>query len=195
LSGQRFGKLVITGPALGGWAYRCDCGKVGTTGARTQLKRGQLKSCGCSRFAPRGGCATDNRSEHVTWLNMRRRCYNQKNKSFKDYGARGIKVCDRWHDDFEKFFSDMGPRPAGYTLERIDNDASYSPTNCVWAPKLVQASNTRSNRFLEYGGERMTVAQWSRRLGFPNWALRGRLNIGWTIERALTTPLRADSRR
>lgn len=103
--------------------------------------------------------------EYRSWTAMKTRCYNPRFPSFADYGARGITVCDRWRDNFAAFLADMGPRPAGSTLERIDNDGNYEPTNCRWANRQEQNSNTRQNAFVVFLGERLAMAEACRRAG------------------------------
>lgn len=89
------------------------------------------------------GC-WETRSTYVSWRDMRRRCYNSKHPRYKDYGARGITVCERWRDDYDAFYEDMGPRPFGWTLERKDNEKGYDPDNCIWATYEAQAQNRRA---------------------------------------------------
>ena len=98
-------------------------------------------------------------------------------------------VCERWHD-FTNFLADMGLRPEGTTIDRIDNDGDYTPDNCRWATLTEQANNKRSNRRVEWCGETKTVAEWARELGFDQHTLKGRFFRGWSTERALTTKTR-----
>ncbi|MBD1844783.1 hypothetical protein H6F89_15550 [Cyanobacteria bacterium FACHB-63] len=127
-------------------------------------------------------------AEYQIWAQMKARCSNQRHPKFTLYGARGIKVCDRW-SKFESFIEDMGPRPsAEYSIDRIDVDGNYEPRNCRWATPKEQNRNKRSNRFLTYQGQTLTVQGWSDQLGFSRGKLRQRLERGWDIERALTTP-------
>lgn len=92
--------------------------------------------------------ATANRRTYLVWRDMKRRCNNPKSERYRDYGARGIRVCDRWKDDFDVFFLDMGPKPEGLTLERVDNDQGYDPFNCIWATYSVQSLNKRKSGIL-----------------------------------------------
>ena len=123
------------------------------------------------------------------WCGIKERCHNPKAPGYVHYGARGIVVCARWRNDFAAFLADMSPRPPGLTLERKDNNGPYSPENCVWATRKVQARNTRRNRYYEWRGESLTLAAWSERVGIPTSALYYRINAAkWPVERALTTP-------
>lgn len=125
--------------------------------------------------------------EYALWKAMLRRCENPKDKGFKNYGARGIKVCARWKS-FENFYKDMGARPVGKSLERRNNNRGYSPSNCYWADRATQNNNTRSNIPLTYLGRTQTVTQWCSELGLKPFTVYMRLRKGWTAERALSTP-------
>jgi hypothetical protein len=125
-------------------------------------------------------------SEHVIWLGMLDRCYNVNGDAYDHYGGRGIVVCDRWRSSFIDFLQDMGPRPKGRSLDRIDNDGPYSPDNCRWATPQQQAENRRMTRWLEWNGERHTISEWARRLGICRTAINQRLKRGWTLQRALS---------
>ena len=130
-------------------------------------------------------------SEYSIWMNLRSRCYNPKNTRYDMYGGRGITVCQRWRDDFMNFLEDMGRRPSSdHSIDRIDNDGNYEPSNCRWATRSEQARNRRSSRFLEFGGRRITLAEWAEEIGIDKRTLHIRLKAGWSIERALTEPLR-----
>jgi hypothetical protein len=130
--------------------------------------------------------------EYRAWQKLRDRCYNPRSQRYGRYGARGIKVCDSWRDSFENFYQDMGPRPSkAHSIERINNDGDYSPHNCKWATRTEQNRNRSDNIMLEYGGESMTMTEWSRRFGIGAKTLELRLKAGWTTEKALTTPVAA----
>lgn len=124
---------------------------------------------------------------------MLRRCEVPTHDSFKYYGGRGIKVCARWRS-FAKFVADMGERPKGTTLDRIDNDGNYTPKNCRWATKAEQMRNTRRSRFLVVRGEKITLSEASRRFGIDVRLIHKRLEVlGWNDERAATEPTFADT--
>lgn len=130
--------------------------------------------------------------EYRAWQTMRLRCTNPKNAAWASYGGRGITVCDRWLNDPAAFIADMGPKPTPkHELDRINNDGGYSPENCRWVLRKVNDRNRRSNRFLEHAGERLTIAEWAERTGLSKTLLRERLQLGWAVDRALTTPARA----
>ncbi len=122
------------------------------------------------------------------WSGMLRRCRNPKNKDYKNYGGRGIKVCERWND-FKNFLTDMGEKPEGVTIERKDNSGNYEPSNCKWIPKSQQSENRRGNTMLTHNGKTMSMAQWERELGFGKHAITSRRRRGWTGER-LFSPLK-----
>lgn len=130
-------------------------------------------------------------SEYSIWMNLRARCNNPNTTHYDRYGGRGIRVCQRWTDDFMNFLSDMGRRPSrSHSIDRIDNDGDYEPSNCRWATRSEQSRNRRSSRFIEFGGKTQTLADWADEKGMHQKTLHNRLRKGWTIERALTQPLR-----
>lgn len=118
---------------------------------------------------------------------MRRRCRDPKNTNYRNYGARGIKVCERW-DSFWDFVSDMGIRPDGMTVDRINNNGDYEPSNCRWASRLVQRRNQRFLKIITIDGESGILVDWCKKLGIKFGVVRTRLYKGWDIEEALFTP-------
>lgn len=134
------------------------------------------------------------RGYHI-WLSMKDRCLNQKSANYHNYGGRGIAVCERWRNSFSAFHADMGDAPNGRSLERVNNDGPYSPDNCIWAVKKVQANNTRGNRRITLGGKTKTLAQWSEDSGIDRFAIADRLNRGWKVSDAIRIPVRHCPRR
>lgn len=134
--------------------------------------------------------------EYVIWNNMRARCNNPRTPHYERYGGRGIKVCNRWNEDFTAFLSDMGCRPSSrHSIERKDNSGDYEPGNCRWATAQEQARNRRSSKIIEVGGVSQTLSEWAEACGISIATIHARLKLGWTPERAVREPLRADSRR
>ena len=125
---------------------------------------------------------------YMTWRSMKRRCIEPSNQQFSKYGGRGITVCDEWLDSFETFLRDMGEKPAGTSLDRINNDLGYFPANCRWATPFEQQNNKRSNRRFTVNGQTKTLAEWARELGITAEALANRISKGWDQECALTLP-------
>lgn len=162
------------------------------------INRGKTLSCGCLHREVMSARATHGRSrttEHRIWLSMKRRCLDPANKAYKNYGGRGITVCQSWLK-FEEFFSDMGLRPdPSMSIERRDNNAGYCPENCYWGTREEQANNKRNSLLLTFRGETLTVAMWQKRLGFRGAVVYERLKMGWSIERSLTEPCRKLPRR
>jgi hypothetical protein len=174
------------------WVCRCKCGKETLVDAQNLLS-GNTQSCGCGvidaivqnpgRNLQHGGYGTPT---YKSWQRMRARCRDLANPR---YGGRGIRVDPRW-DAFENFLADMGDRPPGMDIDRIDNDGPYAPGNCRWATPKENCNNRSSNRHLDFDGRSLTISQWADELGISQTALNLRLLAGWSIERALTTPLR-----
>ncbi len=186
LTNKRFGRLVAL-RCVGvvkrkrTWECQCDCGKLHiTTGA--ELNRGGALSCGCSRN-PHGHSQD---STYRSWVAMVQRCTNPNNKNYLDYGGRGIGLCAEWRD-FRAFFSDMGTRPENMTIERIDNNKGYSPSNCKWATWAEQCRNKRSNKFYTYDGQTRTIAEWERFMDLPEGFFCKRLKK-MTFEEAIKQP-------
>ena len=129
--------------------------------------------------------------EYQAWADMKHRCFNPNHKSYSDYGGRGIAVCDRWKNSFEDFLADMGSRPtAKHSLDRIDNNADYSPENCKWSTKAEQQNNRRYNRLITIDDVTLTIAQWAEKMSISHQVIRDRLRDGWSEFAAVMTPVR-----
>ncbi len=147
LTGKRFGRLTVLGLGYTHknkvyWYIKCDCGNIKTTQGNN-LKSGSTRSCGCLQreIATRHGM--EKSKEYKTWACMKQRCLNVNNKDFKNYGGRGIKICDSWINNFGQFIKDMGLRPEGCSIDRIDNNKGYSSDNCKWSTPKEQANNKK----------------------------------------------------
>jgi hypothetical protein len=197
-SGERFGMLTVIDRShqdkrrLWWYACRCDCGKEISVRGYC-LRDGKTKSCGCLRIeagkktAKHGHLREGNRSsEYITWMAIKERCYNQNSPRYKYYGARGITVCDRWLESFANFLADIGPRPFGLSIDRIDNSKGYSPENCRWATPVQQARNKRNSILISHGGESMHVNDWAEKVSIPANILVARLRRGWSVDRVLS---------
>jgi len=166
------------------WLCRCSCGTLKSV-LGDNLRYGKIVSCGCYNLelVTRHG-----RSKHPlypTYKGMVTRCYNPKANNYPDYGGRGIKVCERWVNSFEDFVLDMGERPDGCTMDRIDNDGNYEPSNCRWATHIEQANNKNNNTILEHDGRKLTICEWSREIGVTPDTICKRIKSGMTIEEVL----------
>ena len=199
LTGQRFGKLVAIercGEDRHGhakWLCLCDCGKE-TIAFGSLLKNGNTQSCGCYRLARISSHNLSKNKLYTEWWGIKTRCFNEKFKHYKDYGGRGITVCDLWKNSFDAFYEYVSRLPHfgedGFTLNRIDNDGNYEPNNVEWADKITQANNKRNNRLLTHNGKTQTVAKWANETGIMSSVIIKRLNLGWSVDKVLSTPVR-----
>ena len=165
-------------------SFKCNCGELFTASVY-DVKSGNTGSCGCKGQSKLDHLTEADKKLYAVWVAMKQRCYNPNSHRYYNYGARGIRVDPTWVDSFLTFLSDMGSKPSSeYSLDRLDGDKDYTPENCRWATPEEQASNTRSNRVLEYKGESYTLNQLSRHVGIPANTLHYRmLNMG--IEEAV----------
>lgn len=180
LTGQRFGALVVLheGATRSGWrttwTCRCDCG-VTKAISRGSLRSGRVTSCGCQQ-GRRTHLMAGTRI-YKLWAQMRNRCSNPNDPGWLLYGGRGITVCDRWRS-FENFYADMGERPPGTSLDRMNNAGDYEPGNCRWATASEQARNKRSNIYLTHDGVTRTLTDWARAAGIRPSTFLGRYRRG-----------------
>lgn len=197
--GKRFGRLTVikrgeeyyskTGKPHDTWICKCDCGTIKTIAGR-HLRAGRSKSCGC--ILKEGIRRTHGKSHtklHNIWCGMRARCKDKNLEAYKYYGGRGISVCEEWDKSFEAFYEwSMGN---GYSdelsIDRIDVNGNYEPSNCRWATAKEQARNMRTNRLLTFNGETKPMAEWGEIMGLRSSTIQYRLDkMGWSVEKALT---------
>ena len=195
ITGQKFGRLTVIKPTdqrAGSFVIyecACDCGSIKLINGNN-LRRGLTRSCGCLRREAsatrqtthgQGGTTT-----YKTWAHMLDRCRNPNSKKWSRYGGRGIQVCERWLL-FENFVADMGAKPTGTTLDRIDNNGNYEPHNCRWATQKTQQNNRSTNHVLVAFGKAMNISQWATFLGKNRDTIRRRLDKGWALEKVLSS--------
>jgi hypothetical protein len=204
--GQRFERLVVVGEASpyvspsdgwrrSRWLCRCDCGKE-VVAHQVCLQRGSTRSCGCYR---KGRPKSRTRMSHgqaakkdgkrsgtyIAWVAMRGRCHNPNRPEYERYGGRGITVCQRW-EKFENFLEDMGKRPKGKSIDRIDNDGNYEPGNCRWADNKTQARNRHYGKRIEFYGRQISTAELLEITGVPRTTFYKRLKRGMTPQQAVS---------
>lgn len=195
-TGERFGRLTVVAFHARGetgdheWVVRCDCGADAIRKFRLMYS-GRTTSCGCvfretmERRNTTHGLSRKFPREYRVWKDMRSRCRRPNDTNFAGYGGRGIRVCDRW-DSFAAFFEDMGERPEGMTIDRIDVDGHYEPSNCRWADDITQANNKRSNVRITKDGRTLTLQEWAEATGIRRETISWRLRQGWPIDRVFS---------
>ena len=173
------------------WNCVCDCGVEKIVNGDS-LKKGLSKSCGCSGkdWARKRSVRLDQTTEYYIWAGAKQRCTNPRSTMYKHYGARGIVMCDRWLNSFDNFLADMGKRPEGKSLDRIDNNGPYSPENCQWSTNTEQKRNTRGNTMVSYKGKTQCASAWAEELSIPYKLFVDRLKVGWDIDKIISTPNR-----
>lgn len=200
LTGQKFGRALVLKRVENkgirvAYLCRCDCGNEFIALAH-HLKGGGTKSCGCLRsdasikrarklLYKHGKCDTN---LYKTWSSIKARCLCKTHRAFKNYGGRGITLCIEWANDFlvfEKWALANGYKK-GLTIDRIDNNGNYEPSNCRWTTRTVQQNNRRTNRFIEYNGKKRTLSQWSKILNIPETTLFGRLKNNWPLDKVFS---------
>lgn len=202
LTGQRFGRLTVIervenhGTEVA-WKCQCDCGNT-TKVSGHNLLRGATRSCGClhkeALAKARSICHMQHGGKgeklYVTWQNMRKRCKNPNDKNYKNYGGRGILICEEWNDyaKFREWATSNGYTPdlrgQALSIDRIDVNGNYEPSNCRWVNSKVQNNNRRNNKHITFDGETLTIAQWAERVGVNYQTLIYRLTH-WSLEKAL----------
>lgn len=195
LTGQRFSRLLVIKRAPNNnqgracWLCRCDCGTQRVIYG-PDLRGGRTRSCGCLNkelsSQARRTHGDSHSPTHRAWISMIRRCTKPQDTSYAYYGGRGITVCERWLHSYESFLADMGRKPTSQlTLDRIDNGLGYSPENCRWATRKMQANNFRKNRLITYNGVTKTISEWAETVAIGPGLLWNRLNRNWSCAQAL----------
>lgn len=207
ITGNRYGRLTVirkveriryaSGNSHRVWECLCDCGNI-IRCTTDRLRRGNTKSCGCLRKEitskknyKHGGTKT---KLYRIWAEMNGRCFCKTNKAYKNYGARGIRVCDEWRKNFSLFrsWAMSNGYQEGLTIERIDNNGNYCPDNCKWIPKSEQPKNRRNCHLITFNGKTQTLSEWSRELHVDRECVRNKEKIlgDWTLalEAVLNSP-------
>ena len=201
LTGQTFGALTALRPGSTDgksrkWIFRCECGKEcekGASDVKKDANKGRTPNCGCMTKELQGANKrTHGMTGHpayAVWRSMLARCMNPNHHAWKNYGARGVMVCDRWIHSFENFWADMGPTYApGLELDRRDNNAGYFPENCRWVSRQVNTSNRRTSVLVGTPWGRLNVAEAARRSGIGVTTILYRLDHGWPEEELFRKP-------
>lgn len=195
--------LGDTGEKLRGlrvYEWRCVCGNVIHRTRSNYGRTNQTASCGCMT----GALVSKANKVHgaslrgtpafrlfVCWQSMIWRCYNKNRRDYAYYGGRGVVVCERWRNSFQAFALDMGDKPEGMSIDRIDCNGNYEPGNCRWATNKQQSNNKRNNRVIVANGEARTISQWAESLGVDHSAIAYRLRKGWPADAAVSLPKRS----
>lgn len=205
--GKKFGRLLVVEQATdyisaSGSTHKkyrcvCDCGNHTET-LKEHLSSGKTRSCGCLRRE--NGRPTHKEIHtrlYTIWGNMCNRCSNPNNPAWDRYGGRGITVCDEWksYECFRDWAKNNGYTDE-LTIDRLDNNSGYNPSNCRWVDKIVQANNKRNNHFVEYNGQTKTIAEWAQVVNIPYKTLHHRIvGLNWSVERAMTQLPRGTNRK
>lgn len=166
---------------------KCECGKEKQV-LGSSLRTGGSRSCNkCSILTGSHGMWKSR--EFNIWQSMKDRCYNQNNIRYKNYGGRGVVVCDRWVNSFKNFYCDMGDSN-GLSIDRIDVYGNYEPSNCRWANAKTQSRNRTNNAKFTYLNETLCVSEWCEKINMPTSTFLNRINRGWSIDKTIETPIR-----
>lgn len=196
ISGKIFGKLLVLKrsenniPKLVRYICKCDCGNIREVSS-SNLKYGHTKSCGCLAKTIHIKHHMYNHPIYKVYFSMKSRCHNKKNKRYKNYGGRGIVMCDEWKDSFEQFYKDMGPKPSPkHSIDRINNNGNYCKENCKWSTREQQDSNKTNNIFISHNGITKTITQWSKILNVSVQTLMKRHNNKWDDSKIIEAPVK-----
>lgn len=206
ITNQRFGNLTVLRQSANmnkktAWECLCDCGNVVTV-TTSNLTCNRIKSCGCMKkeLLIKRNSTHNQRNTHLyeVWKSIKQRCKNPQSYAYKNYGGRGITICKEWNNDF-KAFSDWS-YANGYTTEnrtsektkltidRINNDGNYEPSNCRWVTRSHQCKNKRNNKVILYHGKSLCLVDWCKELNLHYTTISGRISRGWSIEKSFETP-------
>lgn len=207
LLNKRFGRLLVIEETNERssiqtviWKCKCDCGNI-TYVDTNRLTSGNTKSCGClsvesyrkPKIIKHGDCNSNSEFHrlYIIWKGMKSRCNNQNGQKYKDYGGRGISVCEEWNEymNFKDWALSNGYR-SNLTIDRIDVNGNYEPNNCRWSDAVTQMNNMRTNTHIEYNGVVHTIAELARKYNLKQNTLIRRLNLGWSVDDALNKPVR-----
>lgn len=206
LTGMQFGYWTViertdnSDDGSSRWICCCRCGNIKTVLGKF-LTSGRVKSCGCyniekakQQFFRHGYSHTN---LHNKWLKMKERCYNKNTKCYKNYGGRGIKVCNEWLNDFTEFYnwSINNGYKEGLTIDRIDVNKNYEPSNCRFVTQKEQQNNRRNNVYITYKDETKTLSQWADYYDIPYKVLWKRIKLGWKFEKAISTSIGGKNER
>ena len=181
------------------WECRCDCGAMQIV-QEVNFKNERSWSCNCLKGNGKSKKTKTTYKinilhgmsswpEYKVWKSLRARCFNKNDKNFKDYGGRGIEVCESWRNSFTNFITDVGRRPSPtHSIDRIDNNGNYEPNNCKWSNSSEQANNRRNNHILTLDGKSLNIMQWAKTTEIPYDEILRRLKEGWPAEQALYAP-------
>lgn len=181
------------------WKLKCSCGNI-IERVAGYVRASRIKSCGCWKIEESSQRMSTHKlsevPEYQIYHGMKQRCCNPDNTVYRNYGGRGITVCERWINSFESFYSDMGPRPSRkHSIDRIDNNGSYCPENCRWTTVDVQLFNRRTTLFLTYKGVTKPIREWCYQLNMRLETLKSRLRRGWDAEKIINQPIDIKSRK
>ena len=202
LTGKRYGNLVVMerleneSGGITKWKCLCDCGNYTIVRGRN-LKSGAVKSCGCLRKTKKPTLRHNMSKTRLyrEWASIKRRCYTVTDNNYKNYGKRGIGMCDEWKNSFESFME--WALQNGYsddlTIERINVNGDYCPENCLFIPHNQQASNRRSSYSITYENKTQNLTEWCKELNLPYMLIHNRIyKLGWTFEKAISEPVHVE---
>ena len=207
ISNKKFGKLLAVKRCTNmsgktAWECKCDCGNI-TFVTTSNLTCNRIRSCGCLKIKQLLERSTTHNQRHTVlysvWRGLRQRCNNPKHASYHNYGGRGITVCEEWDKSFQAFYDwsyangysteNQKDEKLKLTIDRIDNNGNYEPSNCRWVDRKTQTRNMRTTRFITFNGQNKSVSEWCEIYGIKLQTFNTRIRNGWTIEEALTKPI------